>query len=427
MSYDYSNFSNGRGANTKSFSGTGAAFNNGNYNNNNNNSSNNNNSGRPVSFRMNKPVSFRKADKDKAALEKKKAEELAAQKIKEAEARVIPMGEVDEDQLNLQSTSPEPLDIEDFDIEVDQEEEERKRAEAARERRRKRKREQDPEPEQARTLPSGATSSPPPDNPRNPAGIIASEKITGDPTNASAVNTFLKNVCDNGNGNINEGNDNEGNGIGGNDSDEFDMFSDSPSKIVPETTGITKGNADAHNDDIDDADGYYKMNVGDKISDRYRVLGYLGKGVFSSVLKVGIKFFLLLPHSHPHTHTHTHTRTQTHVHTTQHKTKRNKCCQCVDDNGVYGNVAVKIIRSNETMRKAATKEIKILKIIGKNDPGNKKCCVRLWDDGEHRDHIFMCFEGFAMNLREVVSKFGRDVGISVAACKSYARQVRPRP
>lgn len=48
------------------------------------------------------------------------------------------------------------------------------------------------------------------------------------------------------------------------------------------------------------------------------------------------------------------------------------------------NVALKVVKSAKHYTEAALDEIKILKKLANNDPENKKCCVRLLDDFEHK-------------------------------------------
>ena len=47
---------------------------------------------------------------------------------------------------------------------------------------------------------------------------------------------------------------------------------------------LSKGTA-AKDEDFDDADGYLKLAVGEVMDQRYRILGFHGKGVFSTVLR----------------------------------------------------------------------------------------------------------------------------------------------
>lgn len=44
--------------------------------------------------------------------------------------------------------------------------------------------------------------------------------------------------------------------------------------------------------------------------------------------------------------------------------------------GGGSEVALKMIRNNDTMRKAAQKEVALLKELAEHDPTNKKHCIR---------------------------------------------------
>lgn len=58
----------------------------------------------------------------------------------------------------------------------------------------------------------------------------------------------------------------------------------------------------------------------------------------------------------------------------------------------YVQVAIKLIRSNETMYKAAQMELTILKRLCNSDPDNRKHCIRLLRAFEYRNHMCLVFE-----------------------------------
>jgi serine/threonine-protein kinase PRP4 len=146
-----------------------------------------------------------------------------------------------------------------------------------------------------------------------------------------------------------------------------------------------KDAADTLEDNWDDHEGYYKTLVGEVIAERYLVLGSIGRGVFSTVLR----------------------------------------CQDLKggEEGGPGVVAVKIIRNNDVMRKAAQRELELLRALAAADPENRKHCVRLLAHLEHRQHVVMVFESLQMNLRETLRKFGKHVGLNIAAVRTYAKQL----
>ncbi|PWN53960.1 kinase-like protein [Violaceomyces palustris] len=140
--------------------------------------------------------------------------------------------------------------------------------------------------------------------------------------------------------------------------------------------------AAALHDNWDDPDGYYRVTLGEKLDDgRYQVFANLGRGMFASVVRAR--------------DTHNNDR----------------------------EVAIKIVRTQETMYKAGLKEINILRKLAELDPEDKKHIVRLEGHFEHRGHLCMVFESLSMNLREVVKRFGKDVGLNLRAVRAYAHQL----
>ncbi|OZJ01683.1 hypothetical protein BZG36_05355, partial [Bifiguratus adelaidae] len=134
-------------------------------------------------------------------------------------------------------------------------------------------------------------------------------------------------------------------------------------------------------DNWDDSEGYYRVILGEMLDNRYHVYANLGRGVFSSVVKA------------------------------RDTTKGDL------------DVAIKFIRNNETMTKAAEKEIKILNKLAEADPDDKKHVIRLLRTFQHKGHTCLVFESLAMNLREVLKRFGKDVGITIQAVRVYAQQL----
>ena len=172
------------------------------------------------------------------------------------------------------------------------------------------------------------------------------------------------------------------------DDDELDMFGEAlmvaekPEKNAGQLESIPQAKALDMSmlDDCDDSDGYYKVILGELLDGRYSVQSNLGKGMFSGVVRA-----------------------------TDSKNKK--------------LVAIKVIRSNETMKKAGLKEVEILQKLAHADPEDKKHMVRLERVFEHKGHLCMVFENLSIDLREVLKKFGRDVGINLKAVREYARQM----
>ncbi|KAK8977289.1 hypothetical protein V6N11_021374 [Hibiscus sabdariffa] len=169
-----------------------------------------------------------------------------------------------------------------------------------------------------------------------------------------------------------------------------DIFSDD---IFGETpTGVRKlGKGDGLpvvrsglNDNWDDAEGYYSYRFGELLDGRYEVTAAHGKGVFSTVVRAkDLKAGASVPHE----------------------------------------VAIKIIRNNETMHKAGQLEVQILKKLAGADPDDKRHCVRFLSSFKYRNHLCLVFESLHMNLREVLKKFGRNIGLKLTAVRAYAKQL----
>ncbi|KAJ0974909.1 hypothetical protein J5N97_016874 [Dioscorea zingiberensis] len=164
-----------------------------------------------------------------------------------------------------------------------------------------------------------------------------------------------------------------------------DIFGESP-------TGVRKsGKADGLQiersgalDNWDDAEGYYSYRFGEVLDGRYEVIAAHGKGVFSTVVRAK-------------------------------DLKAGK--------GDPEEVAIKIIRNNETMYKAGLEELTILKKLAGADPDDRRHCVRFLSNFKYRNHLCLVFESLHMNLREVLKKFGRNIGLKLTAVRAYAKQL----
>ncbi|XP_073223367.1 uncharacterized protein [Cicer arietinum] len=137
-------------------------------------------------------------------------------------------------------------------------------------------------------------------------------------------------------------------------------------------------------DNWDDAEGYYSYRFGEILDGRYEVAAAHGKGVFSTVVRA----------------------------------KNLKT-----GNGEPDEVAIKIIRNNDTMYKAGLDELIILKKLVGADPDDKRHCVRFLSSFKYRNHLCLVFESLNMNLREVLKKFGRNIGLKLTAVRAYAKQL----
>ncbi len=144
-------------------------------------------------------------------------------------------------------------------------------------------------------------------------------------------------------------------------------------------------------DNVDDTEGYYRITPGEILDDgRYQVTVTLGKGMFSAVVKAKVL----------------------------------KAVAGERAADVVGReVAIKLMRSQESMYVAGRKEAQILKLLNDADPEDKKHIVRMERTFEHRGHLAIVTESLSMNLRDVIKRFGKDVGLNMRAVRAYAHQM----
>ncbi|KAI1428272.1 kinase-like domain-containing protein [Xylaria sp. FL1777] len=179
------------------------------------------------------------------------------------------------------------------------------------------------------------------------------------------------------------------------DDDDFDMFAedfDEEKFVAPKTDHLDTA-ADDRKDvaalaqpngggilEGDDKDGYYKIRIGEIMNGRYQVQSTLGKGMFSGVARA--------------------------VDITNKKL-----------------VAIKMMRNNDALRKGGFTEIAILQKLNDADPENRKHIVKFERHFEHKGHLCLAFENLSLNLREVLRKFGNNIGINLSATRAYAHQI----
>lgn len=130
----------------------------------------------------------------------------------------------------------------------------------------------------------------------------------------------------------------------------------------------------------DDPQGYYRPILGEILDSRYQIQTNLGKGMFSGVVRA-------------------------------------------IDQKMDKMKAIKINRANDEMVKTAQKEMSILQRLAEADPDDKKHLVRFERSFNHRGHLCLVFENLSMNLREILKKFGRDVGVNMKAIRTWAKQM----
>ncbi|KAK0621742.1 hypothetical protein B0T17DRAFT_494869 [Bombardia bombarda] len=178
------------------------------------------------------------------------------------------------------------------------------------------------------------------------------------------------------------------------DDEDFDMFAEDfdeksfaapvPAKAAPtDEAHAVQPNGGGGGGGIldgDDKDGYYKIRSGEVLDSRYQLSSALGRGMFSGVARAV-------------------------------------------DIATKKNVAIKIMRNNDALRKGGFTEIAILQKLNTADPENKKHVIKFERSFEYKGHLCMVFENLSLNLREVLKKFGNNVGINMNATRAYAYQI----
>lgn len=175
--------------------------------------------------------------------------------------------------------------------------------------------------------------------------------------------------------------------------EDFDMFAEDfdedkyakkPTTVAPLEAGDVLGVPPAADKggilEGDDKDGYYKIRIGEILNGRYQIQAQLGRGMFSGVARAV-------------------------------------------DITTKQLVAIKIMRNNDALRKGGYTEIAILEKLNDADPEGRKHIVKFERSFDYRGHLCMAFENLSLNLREVLRKFGNNVGINLMGTRMYAYQI----
>ncbi|KAG2546492.1 hypothetical protein PVAP13_9KG036950 [Panicum virgatum] len=164
-----------------------------------------------------------------------------------------------------------------------------------------------------------------------------------------------------------------------------DIFGESP--VGAQELGTKRGfliKENAHRDNWDGPGGYYSYRCGELLHGRYEIMAGHGMGVFSNVVRAK-------------------------------DLKAGK--------GDSNEVAIKILRNIPVIYKAGKQEISILEKLASADPKDRRHCVRFISSFMYRNHLCLIFESLHMNLRELLKKFGSDVGLKLTAVRTYSKQL----
>jgi len=193
----------------------------------------------------------------------------------------------------------------------------------------------------------------------------------------------------------------------GSDSDgSFDLFAEKEEAEPTAASSSAAGSsaaAAADSEVADDAEGYMRLAPGDAVgeSGRFVVQRIAGQGVFATVAICEDR------------------RGQT------------EDAAAAAARGSVGSipgregssVAIKVVRANERLHDAAMKEAGILASLAAADPQDRRHVVRMRGFFEWRGHACLVFEPLQLNLRELVDRYGKSVGLSASAVRTFGRQL----
>jgi serine/threonine-protein kinase PRP4 len=169
------------------------------------------------------------------------------------------------------------------------------------------------------------------------------------------------------------------------DEEEEEQTGEQQPQETEQLAGLSKGTVldEKLLDNWDDPEGYYKIISNELVNaGHYRMVKPLGRGVFANV------------------------------------------AQAEDVKGAPGSlVAIKIVRRNDAMRKASSKEMDFLQRLNEADPQDKRHIIRYLGSFDHKGHLCIVFEHMSKNLRDLLKEETSGHGLSLQAVKTYARQM----
>ncbi|MCO5573674.1 hypothetical protein L7F22_027446 [Adiantum nelumboides] len=129
----------------------------------------------------------------------------------------------------------------------------------------------------------------------------------------------------------------------------------------------------------DDQDGHFSFNVGESLTQRYKILQKMGEGTFGRVL------------------------------------------ECWDEQSEEV-VAIKVIRSAEKYREAAMIEIDVLHTLAEKDRSGSRGCVQMRRWFDYRNHICIVFERLGSSLYDFLRASGY-CPLSLDLVREFGRQL----
>ncbi len=172
---------------------------------------------------------------------------------------------------------------------------------------------------------------------------------------------------------------------------ELDMFSDDITEAAEGAGGGVLVHGTQGLDMWQDADGYMQVPAGIRIGPQraYTVKSTLGKGMFAVVVAASVQ------------------------------------SDTSDTSAVAKEVAVKVFRANELIRRQGLRELRFLEQILEADPADRCHLLRLrghFTEGTQK-HLCLEFDRMEMNARELLLKHGRHVGLAPPLVSALSHQL----
>ena len=73
------------------------------------------------------------------------------------------------------------------------------------------------------------------------------------------------------------------------------------------------------------------------------------------------------------------------------------------------------------MRQSGEKERQVVTLLNETDPHDNKNCIRLFESFDYNNHLCLVYELMEMNLREILNKVGKGIGLSLDGVCLYGR------
>ena len=95
----------------------------------------------------------------------------------------------------------------------------------------------------------------------------------------------------------------------------------------------------------------------------------------------------------------------------------------IEEGNPHKIVGIKIMRLRDIMLLSGNKEKDVLKTLNEGDESDQRYIIRMIDNFTYRKHLCLVFEHMPKNLREILKKYGKSIGLSLDGVRMYATQL----